>query len=166
MSDNKNKKSSQRGRGPKGRGGKKAPLPSYRTGPFSWLIIAIVIFTAMMMLQQWQSVEEVRLDEFINHIQSKHVESVTVKDTEIIGKFNESGIASRGGKGKVAFVVYYKPEVDGECVLERGSGLEPGELVCCVVTGTEGADLLVAPREVLPRRAADPAADLAVVGAR
>ena len=33
-------------------------------------------------------------------------------------------------------------------------GLEPGELVRCVVTGTEGADLQVAPREVLPRRAA------------
>jgi ribosomal protein S12 methylthiotransferase len=47
------------------------------------------------------------------------------------------------------------PEVDGECVLERGSGLEPGELVRCVVTGTEGADLLVAPREVLARHGGD-----------
>ena len=46
------------------------------------------------------------------------------------------------------------PEVDGECVLARGSGLEPGELVRCVVAGTEGADLLVSPREVLPRRGA------------
>ncbi len=54
------------------------------------------------------------------------------------------------------------PEVDGECVLARGSGLGPGELVRCVVTGTEGADLLVSPREVLPRRAAD----LAAAGAR
>ena len=44
------------------------------------------------------------------------------------------------------------PEVDGECVLERGSGLEPGDLVRCVVADTEGADLLVARREVLPRR--------------
>jgi hypothetical protein len=34
--------------------------------------------------------------------------------------------------------------------------------VRCVVTGTEGADLLVAPREVLPRRAVD----LAGAGAR
>ena len=46
------------------------------------------------------------------------------------------------------------PEVDGECVLERGSGLQTGDLVRCVVTGTEGADLQVAPREVLPRRGA------------
>src|SRR6185312_7948517 len=46
------------------------------------------------------------------------------------------------------------PEVDGECVRERGSGLEAGDLVRCGVTGTEGADLQVSPREVLPRRAA------------
>jgi ribosomal protein S12 methylthiotransferase len=43
------------------------------------------------------------------------------------------------------------PEADGECVLERGSGLDAGELVRAVVVGTEGADLLVSPREVLPR---------------
>ena len=43
------------------------------------------------------------------------------------------------------------PEVDGECVLERGSGLEAGELVRCVVTGTEGADLqVVAARGAAP----------------
>jgi ribosomal protein S12 methylthiotransferase RimO len=44
------------------------------------------------------------------------------------------------------------PEVDGECVVERSAGLVPGELVRCVVTGSEGADLHVAPRAVLPRR--------------
>jgi ribosomal protein S12 methylthiotransferase len=43
------------------------------------------------------------------------------------------------------------PEVDGECVVERGSGLAVGDLVHAVVVGTEGADLIVSPREVLPR---------------
>jgi ribosomal protein S12 methylthiotransferase len=52
------------------------------------------------------------------------------------------------------------PEVDGECVLERGSGLEVGELVRAVVVGTEGTDLLVSPRERLPR------SELAAAGAR
>jgi tRNA A37 methylthiotransferase MiaB len=52
------------------------------------------------------------------------------------------------------------PEVDGECVLERGSGLEVGDLVRAVVVGTEGADLLVSPRERLPR------SELATAGAR
>ena len=43
------------------------------------------------------------------------------------------------------------PDVDGECVLERGSGLAVGDLVRGVVVGTEGADLVVSPRELIPR---------------
>jgi ribosomal protein S12 methylthiotransferase len=43
------------------------------------------------------------------------------------------------------------PEVDGECVLERGSGLAVGDMVRAVVVDTEGADLLVSPRELVPR---------------
>jgi hypothetical protein len=71
------------------------------------------------------------------------------------------------------------PEVDGECVVERGSGLEVGDLVRAVVVGTEGADLVVSPRERLPSscltrddRASDPrgsvgdSSELAAPGAR
>ena len=43
------------------------------------------------------------------------------------------------------------PEVDGECVVERGSGLEVGEMVRAVVIDTEGTDLVVSPRERVPR---------------
>ena len=43
------------------------------------------------------------------------------------------------------------PEVDGECVLERGSGLAVGDMVRAVVVETEGADLVVSPRDLLPR---------------
>ncbi|MDN5748022.1 MAG: 30S ribosomal protein S12 methylthiotransferase RimO [Pseudonocardia sp.] len=44
------------------------------------------------------------------------------------------------------------PDVDGECVFERGSGLAVGDLVHAVVVGTEGADLVVSAREQIPRR--------------
>src|SRR5512133_1745559 len=37
------------------------------------------------------------------------------------------------------------PEVDGECVVERGSGLQVGDMVRAVVVGSEGADLRVKP---------------------
>jgi len=43
------------------------------------------------------------------------------------------------------------PEVDGECVVERGSGLAVGDMVRAVVVGTEGADLVVKPGESVPR---------------
>ena len=67
-----------------------------------------------MLIQQWQSVDEIRWDEFVNHVRNKHIDSVTVKDTEVTGKFNEQGMAARGSKGNVSFVVYYKPEVFGQ----------------------------------------------------
>ena len=43
------------------------------------------------------------------------------------------------------------PDVDGECVFERGSGLQVGDMVRAVVVGTEGADLVVSARDLLPR---------------
>ncbi|MFC5993187.1 30S ribosomal protein S12 methylthiotransferase RimO [Pseudonocardia hispaniensis] len=48
------------------------------------------------------------------------------------------------------------PEVDGECIIERGSGLVPGDLVRAVVVDTEGTDLVVSPREVLAPTQPDP----------
>jgi ribosomal protein S12 methylthiotransferase RimO len=51
------------------------------------------------------------------------------------------------------------PEVDGECVLERGAGLAVGDLVRGIVIDTEGADLVVSPKELLPRSGLRPAAE-------
>ena len=89
-------------------------MPTYRSGPFNLVVILVLLLTGWMLLQQWQSVDEIRWDEFVNHVESKHISSVTLKETEIVGKFNEAGLASRGEKSKVSFVVYYKPEVHGE----------------------------------------------------
>jgi cell division protease FtsH len=114
MGKKQSKKSSWSYRSPQGRPGKKPSLPGYKYGPFTYLIIGILIFTVMMLLQQWQSVEEISWDEFINYAKSNCIESFTIKDTEIIGKFNEQGIAKREGKGKDTFLVYYKPEVQGK----------------------------------------------------
>lgn len=115
MSNSQNKKSNTpRHRGPQNRPGKKPPLPRYKRGPFTYLIIAIAIFTLIMMLQQWQTVDEIKWSEFVHHVENKHIDSVTIKDTEIIGKFNDAGLASRGSKGKDTFVVYYLPESHGD----------------------------------------------------
>ena len=56
------------------------------------------------------------------------------------------------------------PEVDGECVLERGSDLAVGDLVRGIVIDTEGADLVVSPKELLPRSGLRPPGAAAGVG--
>ncbi|MHC4791184.1 MAG: ATP-dependent zinc metalloprotease FtsH [Planctomycetota bacterium] len=118
MSNNRKNKPSQQRPGPPDKGGKRAPVPSYRRGPFSWLIIAIVIFTVMMLMQQWQSVDRISWDDFQRHLENDQIESLEIGETEITGKFNEQGIASRGEKAPVSFTVDYKPEVVRERLME------------------------------------------------
>ena len=80
-------------------------------------------------------------------------------DSEVVVLVEEAESEEQPCTGRAA---HQAPEVDGECVLEPGAGAAPGELVRCVVTGTDGADLVVSPLEVLPRTAAA----LAGAGAR
>ena len=109
MSKSPNKKLSRPRPGPQGRPGKKPPLPSYKRGPFSWLIILAAIITVMMMMRQMQSIDKIRWEEFVNHVENSNIESVTIGETEITGKFNEQYLAGFEKRGKKSFVVYYKP---------------------------------------------------------
>ncbi len=126
MGKKQNKKSSRSFRSLQDGPGKKSPLPGYKYGPFTYLIIGVLIFTGMMLLQQWQSVEEITWDEFVKDVENKYVESFTIKDTEITGRLNSQGIASRAGKGKDTFLVYYKPEVQGK---QLGELLEKNDTI-------------------------------------
>ena len=114
MNENQDKKPGLPHRGLKNRPGKKPPLPRYKRGPFSYLIIAIAIFMVMMMLQQWQRVDKISLDEFKTYLKNGDIESVVVKDTEITGQFTEEFFNSQQGKVRKSFVVNYTPEVHGK----------------------------------------------------
>ena len=115
MSERQKRQRPQRPSGPGKRpAGKKPAGPSYRQGPFGWLIIGIIALTVFMLIQQWQSIGEIRWDEFVHHLTNGHIESMTVKDTEVLGKFNEEGLKSRAEDSRASFVVYYKSEVHGK----------------------------------------------------
>jgi cell division protease FtsH len=114
MSNGKNKKPVRPQSGPEQKDAKKTPLPSYKRGPLSWLIIAVIVFTAMMMLHQWRNIENIDWDDFERYLENKEIASVEIGETEITGKFNQKGIDGRGEKASVSFSVDYKPDVVGE----------------------------------------------------
>jgi len=126
MSKNQNKKPTRQRPGPKGKPGKKPPLPNYKHGPFGWLIIAILIFTAMMILQHSQKVDTIDWNEFKRYLDNNQIESVEIGETEIAGKFNQKGIQERGEQSPVSFTVDYKPDLVGEQFLKQleESGIE------------------------------------------
>ena len=114
MNDKQDKKPDLPRRGMQNRPGKKPPLPRYKRGPFSYLAIAIAIFMVMMMLQQWQRIDKISLDEFKQHLKDGNIESVIVKDTEITGQFTEGFFEGKQGESKKSFVVNYTPDVHGK----------------------------------------------------
>jgi len=104
-----NDRPSQQHRDENRRPGRKPPLPSYRRGPFSWLIIAIIVFAVMMMLQQGLVVNTLRWDQFISYLEQGQIASVKYGDTEITGKLKESTEAAQE-HGSLSFKVNYRPE--------------------------------------------------------
>ena len=87
--------------------GKKPPLPSYRRGPFSWLIVAIIVFTIMMMLQQGLATNTLRWDEFRTHLEQGDIERIDIGDTQIVGKFRKEEAPD---PKSLSFQVNYRPE--------------------------------------------------------
>jgi len=113
MSNSRKKRPIRRYPGQKNKGGGKTPSP-YKRGPISWLLIPVLIVAAILLLQPFQQYKEIPWNEFVYHLENKQIESLTVKDTEVVGKFNAEGIKNRGKKSKPSFIVFYKPEVHGD----------------------------------------------------
>ena len=89
--------------------GRKPPAVTYRRGPVSWLIVALVIFTAMIMLQQGLVTNTVRWDQFTQYLEQGQIDRIDIGETEIAGKFKEGSEAARD-TGALAFKVNYRPD--------------------------------------------------------
>jgi cell division protease FtsH len=103
-----NMTSSQSRRQTNKRFSKKPPLPSYRRGPFTWLIIALVVLMAMMMLQQGLGASKITWDQFEKDLRDNQVEHFQIGETEISGKLKP--VAGEPDKSRTFSVSYNNPE--------------------------------------------------------
>ncbi|MHC4742466.1 MAG: ATP-dependent zinc metalloprotease FtsH [Planctomycetota bacterium] len=113
MTDNPDNRPKPPRPGPQNQPGKKSPLPTYRRGPFNWLIILLVIVTIMMIFNQSRGVKTLRWDEFVELAENKHIASLTLEETEVSGKYNDAYLAANKDAPK-GFSVDYNPDVQGE----------------------------------------------------
>jgi len=100
------------------RQGKKPPLPSYkRGGPFSWLLILVVVFTVWAMLQRLPS-DKIGWDAFETYLDEGRIESVEIGETEIKGRFRP-GVSDTDKKAPLSFTVDYRSEIVGERLYDK-----------------------------------------------
>ncbi len=100
---------------PKGlKGPGRKNLPKYRRSPFGWLVIFLIIISAMMMLRGIRRPESISyIPQFLDYIKAGHIESLEIQKSRgrIIGKFNETGMGARGQDAAVNFQLNYDPEM-------------------------------------------------------
>jgi cell division protease FtsH len=86
-------------------------------------VIIFAILMVMMMAQPWwKRADRIRWDEFTAYVRQGHVETVTVKETEIEGKFSAEGVKLRieeKNKKTPRFSVDYNPNWTGEQYLRE-----------------------------------------------
>src|SRR4030042_656382 len=118
MKNNHNNESGEYRREGDKRPGKRPPLPGYRRGPLSWLIIAIIVFNAMMMLQQGLTTNTLRWDQFLAQLEQGNIERIEIGDTQIIGKLREDAPGAKE-RSSLTFKVSYRPEAGAQEQLDR-----------------------------------------------
>ena len=107
MSKKPNKKVPGKG-GSGGPKGKKGPVPSYKRGPFSWILILPLLLMVTWWLGQMTS-NNINWNTFEEYLKNGQVESVEVGATQITGVLK--GSTDDGKKDSRGFTVDYKQAV-------------------------------------------------------
>ncbi len=107
-------------------------LAKYNRGPFSWLLIALIIVTVLTMLGKLQQTKKLTYSELKEHVQSGRVEIIrTGHKAKLTGKFTDQGREEIGAKSKEFSVNYvsFMDEYEFEQFLESNGvdidGSEP-----------------------------------------
>lgn len=112
MNEKQNKKLTKLPYGQRNKPGIKPPgVPGQKRTPI-YIILVILIFTAMMMLNQYQNIEKLSWYEFSKLAYNEDIKNIVVKDNEITGQFTEKYLTQEKNK-KENFSVTYIPEVYG-----------------------------------------------------
>ncbi len=90
---------------------RKPTLPTYKRSPLSWLIVAIILFTSMMMLQQGLTTNTLRWDQFTQKLEEGgQIARIDIGETEISGKFREGSQSAKEAGDNLTFKVNYRPD--------------------------------------------------------
>lgn len=95
------------------------PQQRYNKSPFSWLIIALIALSVILMVNRVQNVDRIKLiPDFYSYIEKGYISSVELHTNKITGKFSSEGLAARGDSSNEAFELYVNPDLIPEITNE------------------------------------------------
>ncbi|MBN2182051.1 MAG: ATP-dependent zinc metalloprotease FtsH [Sedimentisphaerales bacterium] len=97
-------------RGPIKRPGQKTPLPNYRRGPYTYIIVLVLFLLFYGIFQGFNKKDEITWSQFVKYVaDANQIESIEIDETKITGKFRPN-TPGRDPKAPLDFIVEYKQE--------------------------------------------------------
>ena len=89
------------------------PLPKYNRGPFTWLLIGLVVMTLMMTLKNSGGVAELDFSKFEDYVEKGYVEKVAINknDGKIKGELNDDAVKMLGKDTVKVFEVNFDSDM-------------------------------------------------------
>lgn len=89
------------------------PMPKYNRGPFTWLLIGLVVMTLLMTLRNKGGVSKLTFTTFEDYVGKDYVKSVEFNESsrKITGKLTEKAVKALGEGTSTDFEVQYTPEL-------------------------------------------------------
>ncbi len=78
----------------------KLPQKMPKSSPVLWLLIALLLFSLFMGRDSFVPKDEIQYGELVKYIDQGYIESAYYRDSYVIGKFSDAGIAARTIDGK------------------------------------------------------------------
>ena len=96
--------------------GPKPPLSQYSRGPFSWLLIGLVIMFVLMTLTKMNRIQPLKYSEFEDYVEQGYVQSAELNESgrKIKGELTDAAVETLNQEAKVVAKVYevrYAPEM-------------------------------------------------------
>jgi cell division protease FtsH len=111
--------------------GPKPPLPQYGRGPFSWLMIGLLIMFVLMTLTKMNRIQQLKFSDFENYVEQGYVQSAELNESgrKIKGELTDAAVETLNQESEVAAKVYevkYAPEMLPENFTAwlRGNGVK------------------------------------------
>ena len=88
--------------------GPKPPLPKYSRGPFSWLLIGLVVMFVLMTLTKMNRVQPLKFSEFETYVEKGYVQNADLNESarKIKGELTDAAVEALNQGDKVVAKVY------------------------------------------------------------
>ncbi|MBN1456349.1 MAG: ATP-dependent zinc metalloprotease FtsH [Sedimentisphaerales bacterium] len=108
----------------------KKPLPKYNHSPFSWLVIALILMSLMMLLGRMHRVDKIESfsPQFQDYIDSGYIKSIKLRSNKIVGEYSSKWSTEKGDGAAKSFELNFDPELMPDDFIERlkDRGVEVG----------------------------------------